>query len=144
MRTGRRAAVAALIAFCGIAIAFGSVQTWIVARGRRPSSGISHTAIAGLLHWTYHDARSFTGSFAMVVVVAGGLVFAGGMFASRQMASWFSFIALAASALWIGLYATHYRPTDLPYTDLRIGAWLAIGGSLIGLMSSFFVRRQQI
>ena len=144
MRTRRRAAVAAIIALCGMAIAVGSVQTWIGARGRRPSSGITHTAVAGVLHWNYHYSSSFTRSFAMVVVLAGGLVFVGGVLASQQVASLFSFIALAASGVWIGLNASHYSPTDLPYSDLRIGAWLAVGGSLIGLMSSFLVRRHQM
>lgn len=43
--------------------------------------------------------------------------------------------------MWLGLNATFYNPTDLPYTDLRAGAWLAIGASVVGLISSFFVRR---
>lgn len=144
MRNRRRGAVAALIALCGMAIALGSIQTWISARGHRPSSGITHTALAGVLRWSYQYSAMFTRSFAMVVVVAGGLVFVGGVFASQQLASLFSFIALAASGVWIGLYATHYHPAGLPYTDLRLGAWLAIGGSLIGLMCSFFVRRHQL
>ncbi len=95
MRTERRTGVAALIALCGIAIAVGALQPWVSARGHRPSSGIRHTAIAGVLHLHYQSTSSFTNSFAMVVIVAGAL------------------------------------------------AWLAIGGSLIGLWSSFFLRRRQ-
>ncbi len=143
MRTERRTAVAALIALCGIAIAVGALQTWVSARGHRPSSGIRHTAIAGVLHWHYQSTSSFTNSFAMVVIVAGALVFVGGVFASRLLAGLFSLIALAAVGVWIGLNATHYSPTSLTYSDLRLGAWLAIGGSLIGLWSSFFLRRRQ-
>jgi len=141
MRTGRRSAVATLVALCGIAISVGATQTWVSARGRRPSSGIQHTAIAGVLHWHYQHTSSFTTSFAMVVIVAGALVFVAGVFASRLLAGLFSLIALAAAGAWIGLNATHYSPMSLTYTDLRLGAWLAIGGSLIGLLSSFFVRR---
>jgi hypothetical protein len=144
MRTRRSATVAVLIALCGIAISAGAVQTWVSARGLRPGAGIEHTAVAGVLHWSYQSTSTFSSSFAMVVIVAGGLVFIGGVLASQQFASLFSFVALAASALWIGLNATHYRPVSLPYTDLRLGAWLAVGGSLIGLMSSFFVRRHQV
>jgi hypothetical protein len=142
MRTGRRS-VAALIALCGIAIAVGATQTWVTARGHRPRSGIQHTAIAGVLHWHYQPTSSFTNSFAMAVIVAGALVFVGGVFASGLLAGLFSAIALAATGGWIGLNATHYSPASLTYTDLRLGAWLAIGGSLIGLLSSFFVRRGQ-
>jgi len=79
----------------------------------------------------------------MVVIVAGALVFVGGVFASRLLAGLFSLIALAAAGVWIGLNATHYSTTSLTYSDLRLGAWLAIGGSLIGLWSSFFLRRRQ-
>ncbi len=92
----------------------------------------------------YQSTSTFSGSFAMVVIVAGALVFVGGILASQQFATLFSFIALAASGVWIGLNATHYSPTNLPYTDLRLGAWLVVGGSLAGLMSSFFVRRHQM
>lgn len=141
MEGRRRAAVSALVALCGISIAAGSLLTWVSARGRRPSSGIRHTAIAGVLHWTYQNSAAFPRSFAMVLVVAGALVFLGGVFASKALAGLFSFIALAASGVWLGLNATFYNPTDLPYTDLRAGAWLAIGASVVGLISSFFVRR---
>jgi hypothetical protein len=144
MRTRRRASVAALIALCGIAISIGSIQTWVSARGSRPGSGIEQTAVAGVLHWRYQSTGTFSSSFAMVVIVAGALVFVGGILASQQFATLFSFIALAASGVWIGLNATRYSPTNLPYTDLRLGAWLVVGGSLVGLMSSFFVRRHQM
>jgi hypothetical protein len=143
MRTGRRTAVAALVALCGIAIAVGAFPTWVSAREHRPRSGIQHTAIAGVLHWHYQPTSSFTNSFAMVVIVAGALVFVGGVFASRLLAGLFSLIALAAAGVWIGLNAAHYSPTPLTYSDLRVGAWLVIGGGLIGLLSSFFVRRKQ-
>jgi hypothetical protein len=144
MRTRRRAAVAVLVALCGVAIAGGSVLSWITARGRRPSSGIRHTAISGMLHWRYQPAGLFTHSVAMVILVAGALVFVGGVFASRIVAGLFSLVALAASGAWIGLNATHYNPVNLPYSDLRLGAWLAVGGGLIGLLSSFFMRHSAL
>jgi hypothetical protein len=144
MRTRRRAIIAALIALCGIAISAGSNQTWVSARGARPSSGIRHTAVVGALHWRYQSTSTFSSSFGMVVIVAGALVFIGGLLASQQFASLFSVIALAAAGVWIGLDATRYSPSDLRYTDLRLGAWLVVAGSLVGLMSSFFVRRREL
>ena len=140
MQKPRRALVAIIVALCGVAIAFGAIQPWIRARGTRPASGISHTAIAGVVHWTYHHTASFDHSFAVVVAVAGGLVVVGGLLASELIASLFSFIALAAAGAWIGLNSTHYHHVKLPYTDLRTGAWLAIGGSMLGLLFSFFIR----
>ncbi len=142
MRTRRRVAVALLIALCGAAIAAGAFPKWVSARGPRPSSGIQRTAIAGLVHWHYQSTSTFTLSFALIIVVSGALVFVGGIFASRLVAGLFSLVALAAAGVWIGLNTTHYNPTSLPYTDLRLGAWLVIGGGLIGLISSFFLRRR--
>ena len=140
MRKPRRAVVATVVALCGVAIAIGAIEPWIAARGRRPASGIRHTAIAGVLHWSYQTTTSFDRSFAVVVLVAGVLVFIAGAVASEFAASLFSFIALAAAGVWIGLNVSHYSPVNLPYTDLRSGAWLVIGGSLLGLVCSFFVR----
>src|SRR5258708_14031147 len=140
MRTERRIAGAVLIALGGIAIAVGALQTWVSARGHRPSSGIRHTAIAGVLHWHYQSTSSFTNSFAMVVIVAGALVFVGGVFASRLLAGLFSLIALAAVGVWIGLNATHYSPTSLTYSDLRLGAWLAIGRGPSAARGALFFR----
>jgi len=31
---------------------------------------------------------------------------------------------------------------DLSYSDLRTGAWLVIGGGVIGLIASFFLRHR--
>jgi hypothetical protein len=132
------------VALCGIVIGAGAFPAWVSARGRRPSSGIRHTAISGLLHWHYAYTGSLTLSIALIVIACGALVFVGGVFASRLVAGLFSLIALATAGVWIGLNAAHYNPTDMPYSDLRLGAWLVIGGGLIGLVSSFFMRRRQI
>ncbi len=87
MRTRRRSGVAVLVMICGIAIAVGSIETWVGARGRRPASGIRDTAISGMLHWTYQPTPTLTSSFAMVVLVAGALVFVGGR-AWRRSSHW--------------------------------------------------------
>jgi hypothetical protein len=128
---------------CGIAIAVAAIEPWVSARAGRPASGIGHTAISGFLHWRYQATGTFTSSFALVVLVAGALVFVGGVFASGLLAGVASIVALIASGVWIGLNASHYNPTSLTYSDLLLGAWLAIGGGLVGLISSSFVRRRQ-
>lgn len=144
MRRRRRAGVAVLVGLCGIAIVAGARLSWVSARGTRPASGITHTSITGLFHWSYQYCASFVGSFAFPVIMAGVLVFIGGLVASRLLAGLFSFIALAVAGLWIGLNASHYSPVNLPSSDLRTGAWLTVGGSLIGLLSSSFLRRRKI
>jgi hypothetical protein len=126
---------------CGIAIAAGAFLSWVNARRARPAAGITHTSITGLFHWSYQHSGSLT-SLGVVVAAAGALVFIGGLVASRLLAGLFALIALAASGAWIGLDASHYHTTNLPYSDLRLGAWLALGGALIGLISSFFLRRR--
>ena len=142
MTTRRRSAAAAVIVvLSGIAIAVGASLPWICARGRRPSAGIAHTSVAGLFHWSYQTSSTFLSSFGIAVAAAGILVLIGGLIGSRLLAALFSLIALAAAGLWIGLNATHYSPVDLPYSDLRVGAWLTIGGGLAGLISAFFLRR---
>ena len=139
----RRSGVAVLVMICGIAIAVGSIEPWVSARGHRPASGIRDTEISGVLHWKYQPPPVFTNSFAMAVLVAGALVFVGGVFMSRSLTGVAGFIALAASGVWIGLNASHYNPTSLPYSDLRAGAWLVIGGGLLALISSFFMRSRR-
>jgi len=69
-------------------------------------------------------------------------VLLGGLAASRAVTGFFSLVALAAAGLWIGLNASHYAPTDLPFSDLRAGAWLAVAGGLVGLLSVFLLRRR--
>jgi len=143
MGGGRRSGVAVLVMICGIAIAVAAIEPWVGASAGRPASGVRHTAISGFLHWKYQPTGTFTSSFAMVILVAGALVFVGGVFASRLLASVASIVALIATGVWIALNVSHYSPTSLTYSDLRIGAWLAIGGGLVALISSSFVRRRQ-
>jgi hypothetical protein len=57
------------------------------------------------------------------------------------VAALFALVALVGAGLWVGLDASHFHSSNLPYSDLRLGAWLAIGGGLIGLISAFFLRR---
>ena|SRR5258708_10520262 len=143
MRRGRRAGIAVLVGLCGIAIVAGSRISWLSARGARPASGIAGTSLTGLLHWSYQPCHSFVSSFAFAVDVAGVLVFVGGLLASRLVAGVFSFLALVAAGLWIALNASHYSPVNLPAADLRSGAWLTIGGAVLGLVSAPFLRRRR-
>lgn len=141
MSTRRRSAGAAVIAaLSGVAIAVGAVLPWVRARGRRPASGITHTSVMELFHWSYR-ASPFLRSFGMVAAAAGIVVIIGALIGSRVLTALFSLLALAAAGLWIALNATHYNPVDLPYSDLRVGAWLTVAGGLAGLISAFFLRR---
>ena len=141
MARQRRFGASLIVLLCGLVIVVGAFLTWVDARAARPASGITHTSITGLFRWSYQNAAPFVSSFALAVVVAGALVAIGGFVASRLLASLFSVLALAAAGLWIGLNASHYRTIEFPYSDLRAGAWLVVGGGLIGLLTSFALRR---
>jgi len=139
----RRPGVVFIAALCGIAIGVGAVLPWVDPRGPRPASGITHTSVAGLFHWSYEDTSQFLRSFGVVVLAAGVLVFLGALAARRVVVALFSVVALAAAGLWIGLNVSHYNPTDLLYSDLRVGAWLTVVGGLVGLLSAFVIRRRR-
>ena len=140
MRNQRRAGIAVLVGLCGIAIVAGARLGWVTARGARPASGIAGTSLTGLLTWSYKPCQTFVQSFSFAVIVAGVLVFVGGLLASRLIAGLFSFLALAAAGLWIGLNASHYSQASLTASDLREGAWLTIAGSIVALIASSFLR----
>lgn len=142
MRRQRRVLVSLLVALCGAAIIAGARLGWVTASGRRPASGITDTSVAGLLHWSYRPCSTYFASFSFAILVAGALVVLAGLLASRFLAALFSFVALAGAGLWIGLNATHFNPISLTSSDLRIGAWLTIGGALIGLIAAFFLRER--
>ena len=99
--------------------------------------------MAGLFHWSYEDTSQFLRSFGVVVLAAGVLVFLGALAARRVVVALFTLVALAAAGLWIGLNVSHYNPTDLLYSDLRVGAWLTVVGGLVGLLSAFVIRRRR-
>ena len=139
----RRTGALVIVLLCGLAIVAGALLTLIKARGRRPASGIAHTSITGLFHWSYQVTASFLHSFALAAVVCGALVAIGALVASRLLAGLFSVLALAGAGLWIGLNASHYHAVELPLSDLRIGAWLVVGGGLIGFIASFAMRRSR-
>jgi hypothetical protein len=140
MTTQRRGLVCVLVVLCGAAIIAGTRLGWVTAGGRRPASGIIDTSLTSLQHWSYVSSSSYFTSFSFAILVAGAFVVLAGVLASTFLATLFSFIALVGAGLWIGLNATHFSPVSLTSADLRIGAWLTIGGGLVGLVSSFFMR----
>jgi hypothetical protein len=138
-KTRRRSPVAVVAVLSGAAIAVGSLLDWVAARDARPAGGLRHTAIAGLFHWNYDQSASFLHSFAIVMLACGVLVVLSGLLASRVLTGLFSALAIVAGGLWIGLNASHYK-VGLPYSDLRVGAWLCLVGGLVGLLSAFILR----
>lgn len=144
MRQRHRARVGVFISLCGIVIAVGGMLGWVRARGARPASGIDHAALSGLVHWSQAYTSSFLRSFGFAVVIAGVLVFIGGVFGSRVAAGLFSLVAFAAAIFWVVLEAAKYGSVAFPFSDLRIGALLTIAASLLALISTTFLLRRRI
>jgi hypothetical protein len=152
-RTRIRLPVAAFTALCGVAVAVGSLLTWISARGARPRMGMDHTSFSGMLVYSFVNGSPFWKSVGFVVLVLGVLMVIGALTGLRTLAVLAALLALAAAGMWIGLIVHHYNtpnlpnahylnPANLPWSDLREGAWLTIAGAVLGLLSAFLLRRR--
>lgn len=153
-RTRVRGPVAAVAALCGAATAVGGLLTWVTARGPRPGLGMNHTSLARMLVWNYANGGSFWKSAGFAVLVLGVLIVIGALAGLRTLVVIAALLALGAAGMWIGLVVSHYNspalpnlhyanPADLPWSDLRAGAWLTILGAVLGLVSAFWLRRRE-
>jgi hypothetical protein len=114
--------------------------------------GMLHTSLARMLVYTF-AAASFWGSVAFAVLILGAAMVVGALAGVRTLALLAGLLALAASGMWIGLVVHHFNtpglpnshylnPANLPWADLRAGAWLTLTGAALGLVSAFWLRRR--
>src|SRR6266566_4235552 len=152
-RTRIRPRVAAFTALCGVAIVIGSLLTWLSAHGARPAMGTGHTSLRQMLAYSFADVTTFWKSLAFAVLILGVLMVIGALTGQRTLAVLAGLLALAAAAMWIGLVVHHFNtpglpnshylnPANLPWADLRAGAWLTLTGAALGLVSAFWLRRR--
>jgi hypothetical protein len=153
-RTGVRLPAATFTALCGAATAVGGVLTWLNARGVRPSMGMDHTSLARMLSsFAFAPGSPFWKSVGFAVLVLGVLMVIGALAGVRTLTVVTALLALGAAGMWIGVVVRHYStvklpnahyvdPANLPWTDLRAGAWLTIVGAVLGLVSAFLLRRR--
>jgi hypothetical protein len=152
-RIRARLAVATITSLGGAAVMAGALLTWLSARGPRPAMGMIHTSLSRMLDYSYTATSSFWTSAAFAVVVLGFLVVIGGLTRLRTLAVIAALLTLAASGMWIGVVVHHYNtpslpnvhyanPLNLPWSDLRAGAWLTISAAAAGLISAFWLRRR--
>jgi hypothetical protein len=152
-QTRIRLPVASFAALCGVATALGSLLMWISARGARPRMGMDHTSFSQMLVYSFANESTFWKSVGFVVFVLGVLMVIGALAGLRTLTVLAAVLALAAAGMWIGLTVHHYNtpnlpnahylnPANLPWADLREGAWLTIAGAVLGLLSAFLLRRR--
>lgn len=152
-RTGTRLTAATITSLGGVLVMAGALLTWLSARGPRPATGMTHTSLSRMLDFTYTATGSFWTSAAFAVVVLGFLVVIGGLAGLRTLTVIAALLTLAASGMWIGVVVHHFNtptlpnvhyanPLNLPWSDLRAGAWLTISAAALGLISAFWLRRR--
>lgn len=150
--TQTRPQTAAFTVLCGAAVAAGSTLTAISARGPRPAMGMGHTSLSQMLVYSFATAGSFWTSAGFVVLILGAAMVVGALADVRPLAVLAGLLALATAGMWAGLIVHHFNtpdlpnshylnPANLPWADLRAGAWLTITGSALGLVSAFWLRR---
>jgi hypothetical protein len=148
-----RLPMAAFTAACGVATAVGGLLTWVSARGVRPRMGMDHTSFSKMLVYSFANGSPFWKSAGFAVLVLGVLMVIGALAGLRTLTVLAAVLALAGAGMWIGLIVHHYNtpnlpdahylnPANLPWSDLREGAWLTIVGAVLGLLSAFLLRRR--
>jgi hypothetical protein len=152
-RIRTRPTAAVITSLGGLAVMAGALLTWLNASGPRPATGMTHTSLSRMLVYAYTATSSFWNSAAVAVLVLGLLVVIGGLAGLRTLTVIAALLTLAASGMWIGVVVHHYNtpslpnvhyanPVNLPWSDLRAGAWLTIGAAAVGLISAFWLRRR--
>jgi hypothetical protein len=152
-RTRIRPQVAAFTTVCGAAIMIGSLLTWLSAHGARPALGMDHTSLRQMLVYSFAHVASFWQSAGFAVLVLGAAMVIGALTGLRTLAVLAGLLALAAAGMWIGLVVHHFNtpglpnshylnPANLPWAQLREGAWLAVIGGAGGLVSAWWLRRR--
>ena len=148
-----RPQIAVFAALCGVATAAGGLLTWISAKGPRPSTGMTHTSVSQMLVYTFQSGSAFWASVGFIVLLLGALIVVGAVTGLRILVGVAAVLALASGGIWIGLVVQHYNtptlskahylnPANLPWADLRIGAWLTIGGGVLALLSAFALKNR--
>jgi hypothetical protein len=113
--------------------------------------GMGHTSLSRMLVSSFTDVTTFWESAAFAVLILGVLMVIGALTGVRTLAVLAGLLALAGGGMWIGLVVHHFNtpglpnshylnPANLPWSDLREGAWLTIIGAAGGLLSAFWLR----
>jgi LPXTG-motif cell wall-anchored protein len=114
---------------------------------------MGHTSFSQMLVYSFANVNPFWKSAGFVLLALGVLMAIGALAGLRTLTVLAALLALAAAGMWIGLIEHHYNtpnqpnahylnPANLPWSDLRAGAWLTIAGAVLALLSAFLLRRR--
>jgi hypothetical protein len=146
-RARARVPTAVAASVCGGAVAIGGLLTWVGARGPRPAMGLDHTSFSQMLVYTLATRTPSVRSVGFALLVLGFAMVIGALSGLRILTALAALVALAAGGMWLALVVHHFNapqqpnsysldPAHLPWSQLRAGAWLTLGGALVGLLST--------
>jgi hypothetical protein len=110
--------------------------------------GMDHTSFSKMLVYTLTNGTPWVKSVGFSVFLLGLLMVIGGLSGLRPLTMVGAVLALTVGGMWIGLVTHHYNtphfpnsyyldPVRLPWSSLRPGAWMTIGGAGLGLLCTF-------
>lgn len=146
--------MALLVGLGGLAVTGGSFLTWISATGGRPQLGVNQTSLSHMLTYMFVSNENTVHSVGFVIRVLGIIMIIGAILGLRMITWLASLLAVALGIMWFGLVVHYFNtpglpniyylnPLHLPWADLRLGAWLALAGAVLGLLLSPFLRRSR-
>lgn len=127
----------------GLAVMIGGLfLPWLVATETRPELRTGQTGLMDLFRFRFSEDVSLFASVGLLLAVLGLIMIIGGGAALRALTAIASVLALVVGALWIINADQNFADSALALEALRIGAWLTLGGGLLGLFSSLFLRHR--
>jgi hypothetical protein len=100
-----------------------------------------------MLVYTLATRAPYVRSVGFVLLVLGISIVIGALSGLRILTGLSAIVALATGCMWIGLVVHHFNtpqlpnsyaldPAHLPWSALRAGAWLTLGGAFLALLST--------
>lgn len=130
------------LAFVGaVLVGVGGFLPWLAAYHGRPRVTGRDVRVHDLFHGISDRAADFTSSAALVLVGCGAVMLLGALVASRSLVILGVLVGAALTVSWIVLEAVHRAPADFGAGALRVGAWVVLGGLLLGLIGTIRLRR---
>jgi hypothetical protein len=134
----------------GLAVGASAFLTWFIGHGSRPTLGVEHTGIGRLFVYKFTNDSSFTNSVGIAMLLLASIMVIGALTQLRFLIVLGAVAALGMAGMWIAVISHHFltphlpnihdlNPAHLAWGDLRAGAWLALGGAALGVLSALWL-----